>query len=153
MATLFEHLHLRHIRLIDLVSHLEIRDGKIPSFAAIESAATVGQSPDGRLIVDMTLNLKGRPADAEAESSSVVIDVHYQCVYDIADAEANQFKPFAAEIAKVGMLILWPHVRELVQSVTSRMSLPAFVLPVFSPSDRGEGEASVREIRIRKNGK
>jgi preprotein translocase subunit SecB len=124
-----QHLQLKHIRLIDLQSHLGIRDGKLPNKAKIECSANVGPSSDGHIHANALLEIEGRPADGG--ESVVQIKAHYQCVYSIIDANLEQFSEHAGEIAKLGIWVLWPFFRELVQSITSKMELPTITLPVL----------------------
>jgi preprotein translocase subunit SecB len=131
---IFEHLKLKHVRLIDLQSHLTMRGGKVPNRAKIDCSATVGPSSDGHVHVNAVLDVEGRPA--EGGESVVNIKIHYQCVYSVIDAKLEQFAEHASEIATVGMLVLWPYFRELVQSLTSRMAIRAFTLPILAPGGR-----------------
>jgi preprotein translocase subunit SecB len=148
-VTIFERLQLRNIRLISLVSNLQIHNGKLPTVASLESTASVGPAPDGNLHVNMTLTLTGRPSDAAADddASLVKIEVHYQCIYEVVEGGPEQFEKDASIIAKVGMLVLWPHIRELVQSVTSRMAIPPFILPIFAPGGKGDGTVTLTESK------
>jgi len=145
-----ERLRFRTVRLIDLHSHLEMRGGKVPSQAKFSFGASVGKSPDNNVNIDTTLILEGRPeGDGEAEDSSIVsIKVHYQCVFEIIEGTFDDVLKFDDEVAKIGMFVAWPYFRELVQSITSRMAIPAFTMPMFTA--HGLAEKTINMERIAK---
>jgi preprotein translocase subunit SecB len=140
------HLTLIHVRLVGVQANLDIREGKIPDKATIQAKVGVGQAADDTIHVDAAMNIVGRPSDAtDDETSSIVINLHYQCVYRAEGVPADSFRDRAAELATPAMLIMWPHIRELVQSITGRMAIPPLLLPMFVVGSPGKGKGvSVR---------
>jgi len=92
---------------------------------------------DGRLQVTAQLFLKASAADAEGVMEArLEIEAAFRLAYGLpADAEypADAIRHFA-EVN--GVFNVWPYWRELVQSLSTRVGLPAIVLPVFRPQVR-----------------
>jgi hypothetical protein len=135
-------LTLIHVRLIGLTTQLEIKGGKVPDKASIQAQVGVGYSPDNTVHVDAIIQLVGRPGDAaEGEDcSALVMTIHYQCVYRPEEKSAESFQDKAEEIARPAMLVMWPQIRELVQSISFRMSIPPLILPMFMAGPPGKGK-------------
>jgi hypothetical protein len=141
-----ERLRLKHIRLLDLTSHLEIHGGKVPVQASIQYSLGVGASADGNVHVNASLDLDGRPVEEGENSSVVKISISYQLVYEIIDgSKVEDFSEHGAVIGTAGMFVVWPYIRELVQSLTARMSIPPLILPTFSVKVR-EGASGKLEF-------
>lgn len=150
------HLTLIHVRLIGVQAKLDIREGQIPDKANVQAQVGVGSGADNTIHVDAVMRILGRPQDAgDDEASSIEMNIHYQCVYRPEGVSAESLKNKAEELATPAMLVMWPHIRELVMSITGRMAIPPLILPMFTvgATDGGKG-ASVRmeDIRV-KNGK
>jgi len=74
--------------------------------------------------------------DEDAPSDVILLEAGYLLVYALnpeAELEEECFDQFA-EVN--GPYNAWPYWRELVQSVTGRLGLPGFVLPVFRPAKK-----------------
>lgn len=127
----FDYLELASVRLIDLQAKLNIPSGKaVPPKSKIESTVSVGVAPDQpNVLVDAYLQVGSEPEFGDA--STLTIQIHLQCVYAIKGARADELKNGGSALATTGMLIMWPHFRELVQSLTSRMGLLPVTLPMF----------------------
>src|SRR5688500_13078879 len=73
-----EHMQLKHMRLLDLYSHLAIHDEKLPTRTTIQCNVGVGPSSDGHIHANAVLNVEGRP---EGGGDSIMeIKAQYQCV-------------------------------------------------------------------------
>ncbi len=143
----FKHLRLKNIRLIDEQSHLEIRGIQLPTKAKIAAGAAVGASPDGTIHVDVTIDVQGRPADASDDSSLVTFHALYQCVYEVTGRKVEEFQEVSDQIGQVGMLIVWPYFREMIHSVTLRMGIPPFIVPMFVPGGKGDNIITMEQVK------
>jgi hypothetical protein len=149
---IFEHLIVKHIRLIDVHAHLEIHDGKLPVRAKIESGGIVSPGVDRTIHVDVIVNIEGRPqenpenSDSEGPSSVANVGAQYQCVFEINDdTPLESFIEHSDKLARVGMNMAWPYLRETVHSVTLKMAIPPFVIPTFVPTGKGEHLVSIKQ--------
>jgi len=129
-------LKLAHVRLLDLVAHLEIKGSLLPEEAQLSTHVGVGIGPDEPFIhVDGLVTVNGRPpgaSNAKDDGSILVIQVHCQCVFMAPEgSDRDQFMKYNDALAQSGMTIMWPHFREVVQSVSSRMGIDPFILPML----------------------
>lgn len=72
-----------------------------------------------------------RPVEAAAKEPALEADVEIELRYGYP--EGSDFRPAELEaFANLnGVFNAWPYFREFLQSATTRMGLPPFVLPVF----------------------
>jgi len=84
------------------------------------------------VLVEFKFNVQTKDEDAPAEV--LTLEAGYLLTYMLnaaVDLDEECFKHFA-EVN--GAYNAWPYWRELVQSVTGRVGLPGFVVPVFRPA-------------------
>jgi hypothetical protein len=130
--TIFQHLKLLHVRLLNLQANVAIQGGKTPDKAQIESGANLGIGTDGKnLHVNSVINILGRPDLESTDGSELQIHIEYQVVYQMLDIEPNEVLKFPQPLVRAGMLVIWPNFRETVLSITAKMGIPPLVLPMF----------------------
>ena len=147
---LFHHLRLTQVRLISVHSDLAIHDGEMPTQARITATANVGISKNKKNVhVNCFLDIDVQPENGGEKSSCLAIHIAYQCIYEILDdvivATPEGVAAFSQPLSQTGMLIVWPHFRELVQSIMGRMAIPPVVLPFFT---RGKTGANIGGVEI-----
>jgi hypothetical protein len=136
-----EHLTLKNVRLIEVTAKLEVVDGKLPNKSAIESNVTIGPSEaKGIILVDGFVKITGHPANSPDSSSILLISTHFQCVYRPESLAVEDCEKQLQVIAQAGMVIMWPHFREVIQSISGRMGLTPIVLPMFLSKAKGDGK-------------
>jgi hypothetical protein len=137
-----QHLTLIGVRLISVQANVDIRGEGVPDRGKIQAQVSIGQSQQDNIHVDGRVRVLGKPKDApdDEDSSSVSIDLHYQCVYRPEGVSAESLKDQAEKLAIPGMLVMWPHFRELVMSLTGRMGIPSLILPMFAVGPVGTGK-------------
>lgn len=88
-------------------------------------------SEKSAFLVVFTGNAALRPA--ESSSKEPALEAHVEIELRYGHPEGMDFQPDELEaFANLnGVFNAWPYFREFVQSVTTRMGLPPFVLPVF----------------------
>jgi hypothetical protein len=130
----FGHLSIKHVRLVNVHAQLRITDGKVPTKAEVGSQTTIGPTGDkAALHADTIVSLTGYPQDGPVDDGSrLEIVAHYQVVYIPEGFPVEAYLPHAELIAKNGILVAWPHLRELIQSLTSRMDIPQITLPFYT---------------------
>jgi hypothetical protein len=130
-AAIWDRLELIHVRLINLQAELEIKGGQMPDEAHTQTTFGIGPAGDSMLHVNGFLTVLGIPKDAPESGSVMKLNAVYQCVYRITEGTAEDFKPHAEAICATGGLVMYPHMRELVQTITSRMSIIPYILPMY----------------------
>ena len=132
-ASSLESVLLKTIRLVDLNTKLEIIDHKMPSEAKIQSTATVGPTPDNAsIIVDAYVFVEAHPQGEGEGSSALMLQVHYQCIFEPQGVPADSLSSIGEQLTKTGVLVMWPYFRELVHMITARMGIQPFVLPLVA---------------------
>jgi len=133
--SLFEHLTLKHIRLLSAECRLDIVDGSVPATAETRTEASLKLSPEGTsILVNTKVSLASDPAgkkDSAKDSSAVSLSVTYQCVYSIVKADVEGLLKHAEMICGNGIFVSWPYIREMVRSLTGRMEIAPFSLPLI----------------------
>jgi len=85
-----------------------------------------------------------RPAAAKTEEPALEAHVEIELRYGYPERTEFRKDELEAFASLNGVFNAWPYFREYLQSVTTRMGLPPFVLPVFrvkrSPRPSSEGE-------------
>src|SRR5437016_1016660 len=77
----FDHLEIVNIRLLNLVAHLSIKDGKTPEVADVTQITRIGPSPDGAFLhVNIAAEVGATPAGQPDGGSVMKILVEYQCI-------------------------------------------------------------------------
>lgn len=143
--TVFNHLRLNAVRLISVDANLFIRDGKAPVEAQIKAMPSAGATPDGKRInANVMIEVVGKPAgETSDDCSTVKINAHYQCVYNVENAAIEDITPHGVVIANTAMLVAWPYLRELCSSLTTRMAIPPITLPMYkAPGQSADGSSS-----------
>src|SRR5436190_13578499 len=144
----FLHLALMAVRLIDLTAKLEIKGGKLPENPKLETHISVGPSLEpGKILVDSTLSLDAKSSEDE---STLKIVVHFQCIYHAEGIEVSELESVGNVIGKGALLIMWPHFREVIQSITSKMAIKPIVLPMFLTDAPGAGSGTGLTIQGKK---
>jgi hypothetical protein len=136
-STVFQHLKLNSVRLVTLDAKLDIKDGKVPVHAKIQALPKCGPTADGKkMLAILEVEIVGRPEGAgdDDDCSTVRIKANYQCVYEIVGVKADDIAPHAVAVANTGMLVIWPYLRELANSISTKMAIPPIVLPMFVPA-------------------
>lgn len=72
-----------------------------------------------------------RPAEKESAEPALVVQVEIELRYGFPDGLDFAPEELAAFASLNGVFNAWPYFREFLQSATTRMGLPQFVLPVF----------------------
>lgn len=127
---IFEHLKLINIRLVELHTKLELISGP-PSGYEINFTCGVAESSDGKNIL-ANIYLEVLSTSSDPNSKTVVeIKPTYQCVYKSDGVNHEVLRPHGNGIAAVSAMASWPFLRDLVHSLTGRMSLPAFTMPML----------------------
>jgi hypothetical protein len=139
----FEFLKLEHLRLINQSSELSIAGPKLPVKAEIEARSGVGVSHNKKNIhVNVILDVTARPeedegADVGKGTSLLKFHIQYQCVFVLNGATPDEILEHVNKLANVGTLMVWPHLREMIQYLCGRMQLPALILPMFVTTAKG----------------
>lgn len=148
--TLFEHVELKFIRLLELKTKLRIANRDIPKFANVSMEANAGPSSEGDAInANVSVKVIGYPeggsVEDNPESSRLTFDIHYQCGFTIIDATAEEIKPHAQALVDQAILMVWPNIRETVQSLSAKMSIPSLTIPMIL---RGVTTGTARNMTI-----
>lgn len=115
--------------------------GELPEEVAIdiqyrtsmERKPSQGGTPYPKLAVTVEFKFKVEAKSDENSIDVMLLEAGYLLTYALnpsAEIEDECFKYFA-EVN--GPYNAWPYWRELVQSVSGRLGLPGFVVPVFRP--------------------
>lgn len=129
-GNIFEHLKLTNVRLLEVNSKLTIAGG-LPNRYEINFSCEVAASADPSVVfANVKVEVKGT-SDKPDSKSEVVITAFYQCVYKADGIDRDALQPHASVIANVSAMTAWPYLRELVHSISARMSLSPFALPMM----------------------
>lgn len=148
--TVFQYLRLSTVRLVNVDAKLSIIDSKLPVHADIKLLPSAGPTPNGdRINANLQLELVGRPEEKSGDDcSNVKVNALYQCVYEVHGVDIDEVTPHGVQIANIAVLVAWPYMRELCNSLTSRMGIPGFTLPMYTPA-QATGQAPA-ESKARK---
>lgn len=91
------------------------------------------ESLPGRSAFQVVFDGKAALRPAEGESTEPALEVQVEIELRYAFPKGTEFTPeeLAAFAGLNGVFNAWPYFREFLQSATTRMGLPQFVLPVF----------------------
>ncbi|WP_267096226.1 hypothetical protein [Xanthomonas sacchari] len=84
------------------------------------------------VVVEFKFNVKSK--DGESPADVISLEAGYLLVYILKDDSILEDECFKHFSEVNGPYNAWPYWRELVQSVTGRVGLPGFVVPVFRPA-------------------
>jgi preprotein translocase subunit SecB len=132
---LISKLALRHVRLITINSDLHIANNELPTETKIQFTSSLSHvAEDSTLRVDIEFSLHAEPKDSVVENPSFVkIEMHHQMLFSVnEDLNLKQIEQESEAIGATGALVVWPYIRELVHSISMRMGIPAFILPLYS---------------------
>lgn len=118
-------LTLLSIRLVESSSTLHIVDNAVPQKMRVGLSMASAMRPDGKLAV-----LVNTEVDAEAlknKESHLKIHSKFECLYK-TESEPSEDEARAA--CSIGVMAMWPYVREFTSNVSSRMGLTPLVLPL-----------------------
>lgn len=139
-GAVFKHLLIKYVRLLSVESKLHIAGKTFPSVGPIEISGSLSPGPGGAtMLVDTTVHLSSQ----EGDDSSIDIKVIYQCVYAVVGATAEDLQSHGELICGTGMMTSWPHLREFVRSLTMRMEVPVFTLPLIQIGPGGKPVALI----------
>jgi hypothetical protein len=142
-----EQLELLQIRLLESHARLgKLRTGELPRHArqGVHRHIDIAHA-EGSATVAITFRLVAS-YEAADEEPAVDILATFQARYQLPGG--RQKRPTVEKaVEKVARLDLWPYWREFARSLTVRMDLPAFPVPLTEP-----GEALADERRTIGNG-
>ena len=158
-AQLVSAVQLEDVRLIECSAktYISKREG-VSSEVTLNHGARVVQPIDEEGLFILHAGIEGqiRPRDEtdRTRDPSVALKVVFELSYRVP--KGTQAKDAALqEFAKVnGVFNAWPYCREFIQGLTTRMGLPAVVIPVFRISrlahvDRSEADTERPSISRR----
>jgi preprotein translocase subunit SecB len=110
-------------------------------------------APELAVTVEFKFHVQGKGEEAPDEILS--LEASYLLTYSLNPAATIEESCFGHFAEVNGPYNAWPYWRELVQSVTGRVGLPGFVVPVFRPtaikvltaSDTQDSESSDTPVR------
>lgn len=125
-------VELLDIQLIDISARLQPFDDWMPGDIklGIDTKTRVRDDKSGILVL-VTVDLQSNDTDGTAALHiQATFKVLYKCepTADLTEAHFNAFGELN------GLVNAWPFLRELIQSITSRMGLPPLTLPVRKPA-------------------
>jgi len=125
-------VELHGLRLVESSSKLgELRENdELPGQAMQAISLTLGLSDDQKA-AKVTVRIKlDATYDGDATKEPVLsILASFELYFDIVEAFRTP-KVREAFFQRIGMLVVWPYWREFVQTMTTRMGLPAFPVPI-----------------------
>lgn len=128
----FDSLKLRHVRLVGLNTSVFITGSRTPDHAEITAQTGMGPTPDGKnLNINLEIKVEARPKGLKDDCSLLLVDAKYQCVFSLEGIKFDSLIPLSEPLCEVGMRVAWPYVRELVQTITARMSIPPVIMPIL----------------------
>src|SRR6202140_2533778 len=124
------------LRLIESASKLgDLKKNELPGHATQAINVAIGVREDSQTAgVNIRIKLTvGYDGDQTRDPALTVLG---SFVADFSIIEPFSSKKMMEDfLGKVGMLVIWPYWREYVQSMTTRMGLPAFPVPLIKLSD------------------
>ncbi len=131
--TIIYHIKLRQVQLASVDTRSDVLADKNPDTIQLNFTSTIRQSdeiPDMLLVAMTTKVMAVFKAD---ETSRVSLECVYNLFYRSTEPLPNSKKKLpkheANAIGTLAAFSAWPYVRELVSSMSSRMGIPALVLP------------------------
>jgi hypothetical protein len=126
-------LQLLAVRLVESMSKIgTLKPNELPGHATQAVNATLGFSQDDKAaFFNLRIKLDASYDGDKTKDPAVSILASFVANYSIVEMFSDEeiFKKFAHQI---GMLTIWPFWREFAQSMTTRMGLPAFPVPLIN---------------------
>jgi hypothetical protein len=143
-----EKLSLREIRLQE--SHCKLGNLKpeaLPSRAsqAINLSIEVNPADAAVVVATATCTLVFSYGDSEEIEPPVMLSASFRLQYALSKPISR--KRLEETVPGVAMLNIWPYWRELAQSMTVRMGLPAFHMPLFTPAQLAKANPAAGEAK------
>jgi hypothetical protein len=130
-------LKLLSIRLAESVSKLgELKKGQLPGHATQFMSVSLGTSSENTKLVGVNVRIKLDASYDGDQTKDPAMSIMASFVADYSTAEdvpGNDV--FQKLISTVGVANIWPYWREFAQSMTTRMGLPAFPVPLINASE------------------
>jgi hypothetical protein len=128
---------LKHVRLRGCIVRQQLRAGPLPEQVKLGERVQVGFGPENRFLsveIELTLlaRYKDMPADTRPEDAALFISASYQLVYWLESAVDLDERQLAAFGEQIGLFNVWPYWREFVSSMTNRLEIQAFYVPLLS---------------------
>ena len=126
-----KNIEIQSVQLVETVAKL----GVIQSPMGIElncNAKTIGIPKEAKVQVEVTFDLVARPHD---QQDVVCLRIHakYLLQYGLRDFDGIEQEHLDSFGRLNGIHNAWSYWREYVQSITTRMGIPALTVPVFNP--------------------
>jgi len=130
-------LQLLGIRLVESNSRLgELKKDQLPGHATQALNVTIITPPgDANLVVvNVRIKLDASYDGDQTKEPAMSILANFVADYAIVDEfpDKDVFQKF---IATIGLAHIWPYWREFAQSITTRMGLPAFPIPLINTNE------------------
>src|ERR1043166_1323984 len=130
-------VQLLGIRLSECASKIgQIRPDQLHGHAVQPMEMSVNISNENNKLLAFILKIRLDASYDEEQKKEPAISIaaqfiaNYLIVEDFSDHET-----FCAFVQHVGLAITWPYWREFVQSITTRMGLPAFPIPLINSAE------------------
>jgi len=140
-----ESLSLVEIRLLECHSKLgALRKDGLPTVGTETTGMSLRHDVDTKsVIVTVAFRLAINYDGSEDSDPALFLSARYGLHYRVSEPTAR--KHLEAVIKRVALLNVWPYWRELVQSLTVRMGLPAFPMPLLSKARLVKNKKSTEE--------
>jgi preprotein translocase subunit SecB len=132
-ADLTGSLTLQNIRLASCSAALgELDNNRLPNVGQQEIQFELGLTPDQKNARStVAIKLDSRYAETPKKSPpQILVQATFQVFWQITDTFGSS-EGFEKPIRDLSMRLIWPYWRELVQSMTTRMGLPPFPIPII----------------------
>ena len=131
LSRLFDAVRIQEVSLVDCRALLRIRpQGTLR--LGVSRTASATRAPDGKVLcAQVRFTLEGRTENDSPDEPILVIEATFRASYEIpADLQLNEssIELFALTNETFN---LWPYWREFVQSMSSRMGIPALTVPTY----------------------
>jgi preprotein translocase subunit SecB len=128
-------LTLLNLRLVGSESRVgEIRQDQLPSVANQNVDFDIAMKPDLTKAIVRTgfiLSVYYETPQADDTPPAIYVEAHYEIAYDLEGSSEKLSDKIAHRVQVTAAMNLWPFWREFVQSMTNRMGLPAFPVPLL----------------------
>ncbi len=132
-AKMAQKFRIKRVRLVSCLVQQEVREGPLPSSmeTGIQCESRLHEKQK-QILVDLDFTLKSRYNDASENKAAILIQARFRLVYESASAVKVTKEQLVAFGWMTATFNAWPYWREFVQSMTTRMGLPALTVPLFS---------------------
>ena len=121
--------------LVEIVARYLKPGGPPPYAIGVELSAVHWARREGQVrgVFPIQVTVRRPVSDSELEDLAE-ITVAYQCVYNfLRDPGETDLAAIPSFLSTVGWSHAWPYLRAEVQSISSRLGLPAVILPMLLP--------------------